>query len=139
MENKTQRIKNLILVGLLGIAAATYYGYSKYDFARTVYTEIQSWPSLAAENVELDSVVKSEKNFTLKLKVTNVMRDSTSLGELKSHYDNVALNYVCSTSRFDNQFKEGYQVSIDMKFIGESNKTSNQIYISKERCEEFGI
>ena len=139
MENRTQRIKNLILIGLLGLAAATYYGYSKYDYARTISNDIQSWPNLAMENIELESVVESEKNFTLKLKMTGAMQDSPNLDELKSHYNNVALNYVCSTSRFDSQFKDGFQISLDMKYGGESYATFNQIYISKERCKELGI
>lgn len=139
MENRTRRIKNLVLVGLIGIAVATYYGYSKYDYARTISAEIESWPNLATEKVELDSVLKSEKNFTLKLYMTGVIQDSTNIAELNSHYDNVALNYVCSTSRFNNQFKEGYQISLDIKYKEESDKTFKQIYISKERCKEFGI
>ena len=134
MENKHSR--KLTIVGLITIGALYigYYGYSKYDFARSVSADIDGLPALASERLSLKSIAESEKNFTLELTLSGVDDSAKNLAELKSQYDDIAVDYVCGTSTFDSQFKEGYQISFDIKYSEEPSKTFKQIYVSKERC-----
>ena len=137
MDNKKSRRLNIIGIAVIGLLVASYYGYSKYDFARSVSNDIDQLPALASEKLSLKSVVESEKNFTLELKLSGVDKSVENLNEFKAYYDKLAVNYVCDSSMFDSQFKEGYQISFDIKYSDAPNKTFKQIYVSKERCSEL--
>lgn len=137
MVNGRSRIKNILGIVTVGVLFITYYGYSKYEYARSISEEIEALPALLTDKLSLQTIHKSDKNFTLRLKLSGVTPTTEHLDKLKSYYDNVALNYVCKTSSFDSQFEDGYQISFDIKYSVEPNKTFKQIYISKGRCLEL--
>lgn len=139
MKSAFSRKRNILLVSVLALAFAGGYGYMKYNYARTVSGEIERLTPLHNERIELVAVHKSKKNFTLELSISNVTSSSESIAELKSYYDDVAVDYVCKSSSFKTQFDEGYQISFDIKYRDEPDKTFKKMYVSKEQCANVRI
>ncbi|MFY8299987.1 hypothetical protein AAEU28_14565 [Pseudoalteromonas sp. SS15] len=122
---------------ILGVAAVGYYGYSKVSYAKTVASEIKKITPFKDEQLALDSVDVTDKSFTLALTVSGITSNVKNIDEFKSHYDEVALNYICQSSNYDAQFEEGYHISMHIKYQGEPGKTFSRIYVSKEHCSEL--
>ena len=139
MTNEVSKNKKILLVATLAFVAASYYGYSKVNFTRAVSNEIEKIIPFENEKLALESVLETDKNFTLELTVSGVTSNTKNIDEFKSHYDDVALNYICQSSNYDTKFEEGYHISLDIKYSDEPDKTFNRIYVSKEQCSELSI
>lgn len=139
MSKTVSQSKKIALVVILAVTAAGYYGYSKLSYVKTLASEIKKITPFKDEQLDLDSVVVTDKNFTLALTVSGITSELKNINEIKSHYDEVALNYVCQSSNYDAQFKEGYHISMHIKYQGEPDKTFSRIYVSKEQCSERNI
>ncbi|TLX45533.1 hypothetical protein C1E24_18250 [Pseudoalteromonas phenolica] len=139
MTKTVSQSKKIALVAILAVAAVGYYGYSKVSYARTVASEIEKITPFKDEKLALDSVDVTDKNFTLALKVSGITSELKNIDEFKSHYDEVALNYICQSSNYDAQFEEGYHINMHIKYQDEPDKTFSRIYVSKEQCSELNI
>lgn len=139
MKSATSKNRNILLVSVLALSFAGGYGYMKYNYAKTVSGEIDRLTPLQNEKIELIAVHESEKNFTLELSISSVNSSSDSLAELKSYYDDVAVSYVCKSSSFKDQFADGYQISFDIKYQDEPDKTFKKMYVSKDQCASVRI
>jgi hypothetical protein len=139
MKSAASKNRNILLVSVLALTFAGGYGYMKYNYAKTVSGEIDRLTPLHNEKIELIAVHESEKSFTLELSISSVTSSSESIAELKSYYDDVAVSYVCKSSSFKAKFDDGYQISFDIKYQDEPNKTFKQTYVSKEQCASVRI
>jgi hypothetical protein len=139
MTNKFSKNKKIALVVTLAVVATGYYSYSKVNYARTVSNEIEKIVPFENEKLALERVHEIDNNFILELTLSGVTSKAKNIDEFKYHYDKVALNYICQNSNYDNQFEEGYQISLDIKYSDEPDKTFNRIYVSKEKCSELSI
>ena len=139
MINEVSKNKKIALVVTLAVVAAGYYGYSKVNYAGIVSNEIEKIVPFENEKLALERVHETDKNFTLELTLSGVTSNAKNIDEFKSHYDEVALNYICQSSNYDTQFEEGYHISLDIKYLDEPDKTFNRIYVSKEKCSELSI
>ena len=137
MSKTVSQSKKIALVVILGVAAAGYYGYSKLSYVKTLSSEIKKITPFKDEQLDLDRVVVTDKNFTLALTVSGITSELKNIDEFKSHYDEVALNYICQSSNYDAQFEEGYHISMHIKYQDEPSKTFSRIYVSKEHCSEL--
>jgi hypothetical protein len=134
MNSKASKNRNILLVSLLALIFAGGYAYTKYNYAKQVSSEIDSLIPFHHERLELKDVSASEKNFILQLTISGVTSSSERIAELKSYYDDVAVNYVCKSSSFKSQFDDGYQISFDIKYQDEPDTTFKKMYVSKEQC-----
>ncbi|MEQ3515299.1 hypothetical protein ABMY35_18435 [Pseudoalteromonas sp. BZB3] len=139
MSKTVSQSKKIALVVILGVAAAGYYGYSKVSYAKTVASEIKKITPFKDEQLALDRVSVTDKSFTLALTVSGITSNETNIDQFKSHYDEVALDYICQSSNYDAQFEEGYHISMHIKYQDEPDKTFSRIYVSKEHCSELNI
>ena len=130
----SSRNKNIVMVSLLALACAGYIGYSKYDFARQVSDEIDGLKAFDKETVELIAVHQSEKSFTLELAISGVTPDSDNIASIKAYYDDLTVNYVCSKSRFNAKFDEGYQINVDIQYAEQPDVTFKKTFVSKDQC-----
>ena len=139
MTIKVSKNKKIVLVVSIAIATACFYGYSKVNYAETIANGIEKIAPFANERLALERVHETDKNFTLELTISGVASNVENINEFKSHYDEVALNYICQSSQYDSPFEEGYHISLDIKYLDEPDKTFNRIYVSKEKCAELSI
>ncbi|TMO55957.1 hypothetical protein [Pseudoalteromonas phenolica] len=139
MSKTVSQSKKIALVVILAVAAAGYYGYSKLSYVKTLSSEIKKITPFKDEQLDLDRVVVTDKNFTLALTVSGITSELKNIDEFKSHYDEVALNYICQSSNYDDQFEEGYHISMHIKYQDEPSKTFSRIYVSKDECTERNI
>ncbi|OBP14880.1 hypothetical protein A5320_14305 [Rheinheimera sp. SA_1] len=134
MNRTASKNRNILLVSLLALIFAGGYAYTKYNYAKQVSGEIDNLIPFHHERLELKEVSASEKNFILQLTISGVTSSSERIAELKSYYDDVAVNYVCKSSSFKSQFDDGYQISFDIKYQNEPDTTFKKMYVSKEQC-----
>ncbi|MEW5682751.1 MAG: hypothetical protein AB1780_10215 [Pseudomonadota bacterium] len=134
MVSNSARKRNIVVLGLLGIAVACAWGYSKYHYAKSVADEIDALAPFANEKIELIAVEASDKHFTLQLSIAGVHPDAENIQALKAYYDDVAVNYVCSSEQFKSQFEDGYRISLDISYLDQPELTFKKTFVAKEQC-----
>lgn len=134
MVSKSSRKRNILVLSLLGIAVACGYGYSKYRYAKTVADEIDALKPFASEKVELIAVAASDKHFTLQLSIAGVSPTAENIEAVKSYYDDLAVDYVCSSPSFQSQFDDDYRISFDISYLDQPDMTFKKTFVAKEQC-----
>lgn len=132
--NKSSRMRNILVLSLLGITAAGGYAYTKYNYAKTVAGEIEALTPFANEKIELMAVAASDKHFTLQLSIAGVSPAAENIEAIKAYYDDVAVNYVCSSKSFQSQFDTGYRISLDISYLDQPDITFKKTFVAKEQC-----
>ncbi len=139
MKNEVSKNKKTVLVVSMAIVAVGFYSLSKANYAEKVSNEIEKLATFENEKLALERIHETDKNFTLDLFLSGVTHNAENIDEFKTHYDKVALNYICQSSNYDTHLEEGYHISLDIKYSDLPEKTFNRISISKEECLELGI
>lgn len=134
MVNNSARKRNILVLSLVGIAVACGWGYSKYHYAKTVADEIDALTPFANEKLELIAVEASDKHFTLQLSIAGVSATADNIEAIKAYYDDVAVNYVCSSKNFQSQFDDGYRISLDISYVDQPGTTFKKTFVAKEQC-----
>lgn len=134
MVSNSARKRNIVVLGLLGAAVACAWGYSKYHYAKSVADEIDSLAPFANEKLELMAVEASDKHFTLQLSIAGVSPAAENIQAIKAYYDDVAVNYVCSSKNFQSQFADGYRISFDISYLDQPELTFKKTFVAKDQC-----
>lgn len=127
-----------INIALLAAAAGIYsagYVYTKMSYVEDVSNDIKNLPTLHSEKITLEGITETEKTFTLMLSLSGVDSTTSRIEELKTHYNDIVVTYVCNSINFDDQFEEGFNINLDIKYSEEPEKTFNQTYISEKHCQ----
>ncbi len=134
METTTSSKKRWASASLFALGLVSYFVYSKLDHANNISDAVASLPSYANEKLVLNSVNQASKSYTLDLTLEGIDGDSKNIAELKSHYEQVALQFACSEPEFTETFEQGYNINFAIKYQQKPEKIFQQIYVSQQNC-----
>lgn len=131
---KISKVNRIFLVLLVVTVYFSYYSYTLASHAESVATEIAALPPLGTEQLTLDKLHETDKNFTVELTLLGASPTSDNINELKAYYEEVTTHYICQSSKFEDTFEEGYNINVEIQYQNESSEAFHRIHIVKDHC-----